>query len=223
MLNINELASVVDSINAMESRMEENGLAPVIEKCIARHNEARAMLKEVMDFIQTYCVKFLEKPNAKGAWKAIDSGSVNPYNCIKRYRLGRQEEDRNFYWADNTIGFTIEKGKVVGVSVADSCHMHPHDNVTEWHHFNTSNYCNQLAPEWDMNSSQVQNITELNVKSLVNSVDNYCARARDAVKLLHVFLQKVSASVQKRLNERNAILDRDDGKTTKVTITVTEG
>lgn len=223
MLNINELASVVDSINAMESRMEENGLAPVIEKCIARHNEARAMLKEVMDFIQTYCVKFLEKPNAKGAWKDIGNYSVNPYNCLKRYRLGRQDEDRNFYWADNTIGFTIVKGEVVGVSVVDSCHMHPNDNGSEWHNFNPPCYCNQIAAVWDKDTSAVQNITESSVKSLVNSVDNYYALARDTVKLLPVFLQKVSASVQKRLNERNAILDRDEGKTTKVTITVTEG
>lgn len=222
MLNINELASVVDSINAMESRMEEKGLAPVIEKCIARHNEARAMLKEVMDFIQTYCIKFLEKPNAKGAWKDIGNYSVNPYNCLKRYRLGRQDEGRNFYWADNSIGFTIEKGKVVAVSVADSCHMHPHDNGTEWHNFNPPCYT-KLAEMWDKNSSVVQNITESSVKSLVNSVDDYYALARDAVKLLPVFLQKVSASVQKRLNERNAILDRDEGKTTKVTITVMEG
>lgn len=223
MLNINELASVVDSINAMESRMEENGLAPVIEKCVERHNTARAMLKEVMDFLQSYCVKFLEKPNAEGAWKDIGNYSVNPYNCLKRYRHGRQDEDRAFYWADNTIGFTIVKGEVVGVSVVESSHMHPHDNGTDWHNFNPPSYCNQIAVVWDKDTSAVQNITESNIKTLVNSVDNYYALAKDAVKLLPVFLQKVSASVQKRLNERNAILDRDDGKTTKVTITVTEG
>lgn len=225
-LKLNELNSIVNSIECMDKEAETQGLEPVISYAVRRHNETVAILDEVKAFLAENFPKFVEKANKREEWTARSSsyteGKKNPYNCIVMFPYS---DDKTMYWVDKTFEFLVDNKTGV---VEDISTFYGKGDV--------NSYCSSLgwrfsSGRWHFNGCSiyeggedfVMRVSNENADQLKKNVDEDYAHAERIVELLPVMLKKIADSVRERLAKVNAIADElANAKTKTIQIKVVE-
>ena len=212
MLNLNELNAIVSHIRNMEREIEDWSIEPIVDSCIARHNECVDILLEVTKFLETSFPHLVSTPNARNEWRKVltnhgPSVMVNPYNCIRCY----PGNGATAYWVDGTIGFHMDAdGKVshIGIldKVPDCAKFHKH----------------VIIERWNRDSADVVGVTKNNIEEFRRNVDETYNKVKKVVELLPVFLEKISESVMARRNTMKRILNetKDESKGGRKTMTL---
>lgn len=223
MLNLNELNAIVSDIRNMEDEIGNKSLEPIIDSCIARHNECVDILLEVKRFLEASFPQLVSVPNAGNEWRKVctyhgPSVMVNPYNCIRCYRYSRGVM---VYWVDGTIGFHMDAdGKVSHIGIMDE--IPEGVKYNQYFQLNTTGLPSIDFGKWNRESEAVVGVTKNNIEAFRRNVDESYDKTKKVIELLPVFLKKISESVMERRNTMNRLLDETNGagktKTLKIEI-----
>ena len=223
MLNLNELNAIVSDIRNMEDEIGNKSIEPIIDSCIARHNECVDILLEVKKFLEASFPQLVSTTGNK--WRKVDtyygpSVMVNPYNCIRCYRYGRSVM---VYWVDETIGFFMdENGKVSHIGIMDK--IIEGVKYNQYFQLKTAGLPSIDFKKWNRESEEVVEVTKNNIEKFRRKVDETYDTTKKVIELLPVFLKKISESVMERRNTMNRLLDeaKGAGKTKTIKIEIVE-
>lgn len=211
-----DLKNMVSSIQHEDDDMEKEGLKPVLEALVKKHNGAVEIMSEIKKFLEDAIPKFAARANEKGYWEKRvynDSarGCKNPYNCLVRL----DHANSTHYWVDDTVGAELlPSGDIRCIEL-----------LTNSDYTDTSIYC---GDSWNFDKlmawtyQDVQNYGDNQIKYLAGIVDRQVGYANKCLMKLELMLKKIADSVHKRHEERNALIDGASTKKRKVTITIVE-